>query len=88
MSGVALARNGGTAEERMVEAAGVEPDHIRSTNWLMAHGFRRITLILRRFPPSTESPGVPCSPPESTPAVEIVWRRLSRTNSLGEWFIS
>jgi hypothetical protein len=59
----------------MVEAAGVEPDHLRSTNWLMAHDFRRKVLIPRRFSPSIESPGVPYSPLESTPVVETFWRR-------------
>jgi hypothetical protein len=41
----------------------------------MAHDFRRRTLIPRRFPPSIESPGVPYSPLESTPVVEVFWRR-------------
>jgi len=41
----------------------------------MAHDFRRKTLIPRRFSPSIESPGVPVSPLESTPVVEIFWRR-------------
>ncbi len=53
----------------MVEAAGVEPDPGRSTNWLMAHDFRRKTLIPRRFSPSIESPTVPSRPLKSTPVV-------------------
>ena len=61
---------------RMVEAAGVEPDPGRSTKRLMAHDFRRKTLIPRRFSPSIESPGVPYSPLESTPVVETFWRRI------------
>jgi len=64
----------------MVEA-GVEPDPGRSTNWLMAHDFRRKTLILRRFSPSIESPRVPYCPQESTPVVEIFWRR--RASAVG-----
>jgi hypothetical protein len=43
---------------KLVEAAGVEPDHPQTTNWLMAHDFRCKTLIPRRFSPSIESPGV------------------------------
>ena len=58
-----------------MEAAGVEPDHLRSTNWLMAHDFRRKVLIPRRFSPSIESPGVPSCPLESTPVMETFWRQ-------------
>ena len=60
---------------KMVEAAGIEPDPGQSTNRLMAHDFCRNTLIPCRFPPSIESPGVPSCPLESTPVVEIFWRR-------------
>ena len=59
----------------LVEAAGVEPDPGQFTNVLMAHEFRRNTLIPRRFSPSIESPGVPNSPLESTPVLETFWRR-------------
>jgi hypothetical protein len=59
----------------MVEAAGIEPDHPQLTNWLMAHDFCRKTLIPSRFSSPIESPGVPCCPLESTPVVEIFWRR-------------
>ena len=65
----------------MVEAAGIEPDHPQPTNRLMAHDFRRTTTILRRFSPSIESPGVPSCPLESTPVVEIFWRRRWRTEA-------
>ena len=57
----------------MVEAAGVEPDHLRSTNWLMAHDFRRKVLIPCRFSPSIECPGVPWSRPQS-------WRHFGDEN--------
>jgi len=63
--GTVLRRSG----QHLVEAAGVEPDPGGSTKRLMAHDFRRKTLIPRRFSPSIESPGVPCSPLESTPVV-------------------
>ena len=66
---------------KLVEAAGVEPDPGRSTNRLMAHDFRRKDLIPRRFSPSIESPGVPSCPLESTPVVETFWRR----SRLGNW---
>ena len=52
----------------LVEAAGVEPDPGQFTNVLMAHDFRRKTLIPRRFPPSIESPAVPWSRPQDLPA--------------------
>jgi hypothetical protein len=55
--------------------AGIEPDPGQSTNRLMAHDFRRKTLIPSRFSPSIESPGAPTCPLESTPVVEISWRR-------------
>jgi len=41
----------------MAEAAGIEPDHLQLTNWLMAHDFRRKTTIPRRFSSPIESPG-------------------------------
>jgi hypothetical protein len=68
-------------KELMVEAAGIEPDHPQSTNRLMAHDFLRMTTIPSRFSPSIESPGVPSSPLESTPVVEISWRRRWRTKA-------
>jgi hypothetical protein len=59
----------------MAGATGLEPDQGSFSNRLMAHGFRRNRLTARRFPPSIESPGVPCSPLKSTPVVETSWRR-------------
>ena len=59
----------------MVEAAGIEPDYPQSTNWLMAHDFFRKALISSRLSPPIESSGVPPCPLESTPVVEIFWRR-------------
>jgi hypothetical protein len=56
---------------KMVEAAGIEPDHPQLTNWLMAHDFCRKTSIPSRFSRPIESPGVPSCPLESTPVVEI-----------------
>jgi hypothetical protein len=35
----------------MVEAAGIEPDPDRSTNWLMAYDFSRKVSIPSRFSP-------------------------------------
>jgi hypothetical protein len=68
---------------KMVEAAGIEPDPGGSTNRLMAHGFFRKALIPSRFSPSIESPGAPSCPLESTPFVEIFWRRPWRTQASG-----
>jgi hypothetical protein len=65
----------------MVEAAGIEPDPGESTNRLMVHDFSRKTSIPSRFSPSIESPGVPSCPLESTPVVEIFWRRPWRTKA-------
>ncbi len=65
----------------MVEAAGIEPDHPQSTNWLMAHDFRSNCLTTRCLLPRIESPGVPSCPLESTPVVEIFWRRPWRTKA-------
>ena len=71
----------------MVEAAGIEPDHPRPTKWLMAHDFSRKTSIPGRLSPSTESPGVPSSPLESTPVVEIFWRRVPTLQLRAEFMI-
>jgi len=65
----------------MVEAAGIELDPGESTNWLMAHDFRSNCLTTRCLLPRIESPGVPSSPLESTPVVEIFWRRTWRTKA-------
>jgi len=64
-----------------VEAAGIEPAPGRLTNRLMAHDFARKTSIPSRFSPSIESPAVPSCPLESTPVVEIFWRRPWCTRS-------
>ena len=68
-----------------MEAAGIEPAPPRNASWLMARDFRRSTLIPRRFSPSIVPPGVPYCPPESTPVVEVFWRRLrSRSGAVSK----
>ena len=76
----------------MAGATGLEPDQPTFSNRLMARDFCYNCLKARRFSPSIESPGVPSSPPESTPVLETFWRRVrastlpfrrSRTDRLG-----
>jgi hypothetical protein len=59
----------------MVEAAGIEPLLPSNPNPMMANdfGFYEIKTfeLQRRF----DSPGVPSSPLESSPVLEIYWRR-------------
>ena len=57
-------------EEKLVEAAGIEPFSPVNTNPMMAHDFGLYCVITfglwRRF----DSPGVPYSPLESSPVLE------------------
>jgi len=53
---------------KLVEAAGIEPDYPQSTNWLMAHDFRRTTSILHRFPAVDRVPWSPLLSPGVDPS--------------------
>ncbi len=59
----------------MVEAAGVEPVPGQRIISLMAHDLRRNRLITRCLVDNLLCSGVPYSPLESSPVLEILWRR-------------
>jgi hypothetical protein len=65
------------AIRRYREASGIEPLFPVNPNPMMAHKFGfyfvKTLKLQRRF----DSPGVPYSPLESSPVLEIYWRRLS-----------
>ena len=65
----------------MVEAAGVEPAPPQHVNWLMARDFRRNCLTIRCLVVNSLSSGVHWSPLESSPVLEIFWRRTGRKRS-------
>jgi hypothetical protein len=58
-----------------VEAAGIEPLFHVNTNPMMAHDFGFYCAKTFALPRRFESPGVPYSPLESSPVLEIFWRR-------------
>jgi hypothetical protein len=59
----------------MVEAAGIEPLSPVNTNPMMANDFGFYCVKTFELPRRFDSPGVPCSPLESSPVLEIFWRR-------------
>ena len=63
---------------RLVEAAGVEPAPGQRIISLMAHDLRRNRLITRSLVGNLLCSGVPFSPLESAPVLEIYWRRWIR----------
>jgi len=54
-----------------VEAAGIEPLLPTNTNLMMANDFGFYDIKTFEFPRRFESPGVPSSPLESSPVLEI-----------------
>ncbi len=62
----------------MVEAAGIEPVFPVNTNPMMSHDFGFYDMKTFGLPHRFESPGVPSSPLESSPVLEIFWRRSER----------
>jgi hypothetical protein len=60
---------------RMVEAAGIEPVILTNSNPMMANDFGFYCVKTFELPRRFESPGVPSSPLESSPVLEIFWRR-------------
>ena len=56
---------------RMVEAAGIEPLFPIDTNPMMANDFGSYDIRLFELPCRFDSPGVPSSPLESSPVLEI-----------------
>ena len=69
-----MSRNDPGSPAHTAGATGLESDQGQEANLLMAHGFRRNSLIARRFPPTIESSVVLWNPLESTPVVETIWR--------------
>ena len=63
----------------MVEAAGIEPFSPVNPNPMMANDFGFYVMKASELPRRFESPGVPSSPLESSPVLEIFWRRFSVT---------
>jgi len=59
----------------MVEAAGIEPLFPANPNPLMANDFGFYCVKALELPRRFDSPGVPPSPLESSPVLEIFWRR-------------
>ena len=59
----------------MVEAAGIEPDSGDNINLLMVRDFGCYRFRNLELPRRFDSPGVPSSPLESSPVLEIYWRR-------------
>jgi hypothetical protein len=59
----------------MVEAAGIEPLLLQNTNPMMVNDFSFYCVKTFELPRRFFSPGVPSSPPESSPVLEIFWRR-------------
>ncbi len=59
----------------MVEAAGIEPLLLKNTNPMMANGFGFYDMKTFELPRRFFSPRVPSSPLESSPVLEIFWRR-------------
>jgi hypothetical protein len=55
----------------MVEAAGIEPLFPLNPNPMMVHDFGFYFMKTFRLPRRFESPGVPSSPLESPPVLEI-----------------
>ncbi len=62
-------------DNRLVEAAGIEPLLPANLNPMMVHDFGFYCLKSFKLPRRFESPGVPSSPLESSPVLEIYWRR-------------
>jgi hypothetical protein len=56
-------------------AAGIEPYCSDNLNLLMAYGFGVYRFRNLELPRRFDSPGVPSSPLESPPVLEIYWRR-------------
>ena len=58
-----------------MEAAGIEPLFPVNTNPMMSHDFGFYDMKTFELPRRSDSPGVPSSPLESSPVLEIFWRR-------------
>jgi len=68
-------RIAGQVRERLVEAAGIEPFSPMNPNSMMANDFGFSCVKTFELPRRFFSPGVPSSPLESSPVLEIFWRR-------------
>ena len=64
---------------KMVEAAGIEPVQTQNPNPMMAYDFGFYDMKTIELPRRFESPRVPSSPLESSPVLEIFWRRCGNT---------
>jgi hypothetical protein len=64
-----------STEETINEAREFEPLFPVNTNPMMANDFGFYLVKTHELPRRSDSPGVPSSPLESSPVLEIFWRR-------------